>query len=150
MSDQANINNLINKLDGMVNTNHGIRNTILAKLLDAVEKTDIDFQSMSPRQIEVYLSLASTADGIMKNQEAAAINNVRVNLQKKSEENDAALGKQVTALFNMINPTTDHIKATPAQQQIEETVIDAKLEEVYDQACEPIREGELEETVAID
>lgn len=106
MDNNTNIDNIFGELDQLAATNHERRNALISKVMEAVDKTDFDPSGMRASELESRLGMVSTIDSLMKSQESVQVNKLKLNLQKKSDEEEADHSAQVIELLQRISPTS--------------------------------------------
>jgi len=98
----------------------------------------------APRMIEVKCTLMNTLNGLLKDQESVAMQNVKLQLGRTDAQNNGAMAAQITELLrqvSVISPTPGHNSLSmPDQSEIHN-----KLNERFVEGNLDISEDELKE-----
>lgn len=130
-------------LDKTLSANEARREKILAKLLPALDNIDLDsINTLRASDRESLMGVFSTADSIMKSQEAGHVNNVRLLLSKKTEETNSNHADAVLELLKRIDPSAAVAGSLAGGTPSED--VDEEIAEVYSADDDDITEDEME------
>ena len=117
-----------------------LRREFLAnKLMDLVQKLDINPNECSPKLLEAQIELFTKADSVLASQEKAALAQAKIQMAKKDTETHADLAKGVIAVLEKIKPADldrlstssgvvdDEDAAKRAETLFEEEIDDSEL-----------------------
>lgn len=104
MSDH--VNKAFDKLDETLEGNHDLRKKMIGKLSGAIDNIKLDdIQGMRASDRESLMGVFSTADSLMKSDEAAKINNVKLNLNRESNSIAGERNELISAMLEKVNPS---------------------------------------------
>ena len=115
------------------------REFLANKLMDLVQKLDINPNECSPKLLEAQIELFSKADSVLASQEKAALTQAKIQMAKKDTETHADLAKGVIAVLEKIKPADldrlsassgvvdDEDAAKRAETLFEEEIDDSEL-----------------------
>ena len=106
-------NEKIDSVTAITKKNNEARAILKEKLMAAVDSVKLnELANMTASQIEATMGIFTTADSIMKSEEAAAINNVKIDLAKQSTDTNATSAEFAVALLQQMRVRRDVIPAT--------------------------------------
>ncbi len=130
-------------LDSTLSRNEIRREKMLEKLLPIIDKVEIENPNdMRATDRESIMGMFSTADSIMKSQEAGRVNNVRVILAKKTEETNANYADTVVELLKQIKPG-DVIPPSIGDKPSDPNAVDGELNAAFQEDGDDISEDEI-------
>jgi hypothetical protein len=109
---------------------------MIRKHLDGITFSSND----SPGSIEAKLLLFSTADGLLKSADAAAMNQVKILIQKADSDHCGAAAGMITELLKQVRATGTPGNAMPNNDHHAEATLEARAAA----ECAPIASGESE------
>lgn len=139
----ANIDDAFSNLDTTLSKHSGLRDKILLKLMEAAENVDLSqINSLRASDRESLMGVFTTVDSVMKSQEAAQVNQVRLLISRKTEETNANHADAVLELLKRVDPSAVVAGSLAGGSPSEE--VDTAIDSVYADGDDDISEEELE------
>lgn len=135
MGSETQLNTLFKELDGLGRNNHDLRNELITKLMGVAKDMDLDPKNMRASELESRLGVISSIDSLMKNQEAAKVNNIKLNLQQQSDELESDHSSKVLDLLRLLAPGS--VPKASAGEPVDLEKADSAIEErIKEEGCE--------------
>jgi len=139
MSEENRIDNSFDKLDETHGKTQSIRDKLIDKFTDIVMDSDFDLTDCTSEDRESFMSVTNGLAHMLNDQEKSALNEVKISLQLRKDDDEHDSSEKITALLHMINPSL--AEATKNNPDID----DSKAEVAFTESGEEITSGELEE-----
>ena len=105
------------------------REFLANKLMDLVQKLDINPNECSPKLLEAQIELFTKADSVLASQEKAALAEAKIRMAKKEPDAHADLAKGVISILERIKPadakaliSSTEVVDNPEEEQNVETL----------------------------
>jgi len=148
MDNTKDIDDLFSNINSLADENHLRRNSLISKVMQAIEKTDFTPEKLRASELESRLGMISTVDSLMKSQEAVQINNLKLNLQKKSDDDDADHAGRVIELLQQIAP--DMVQRPSEGNPVDLKAADDRISERMVEEKISVSEGEMEKVSTVE
>lgn len=120
-----------------------IRKTLITKLNDIVTKYDLDLSNCSPSDRESFMAIVNGLGGLLNDQEKTALANVKIHMQRKSDEVDADTSSAVVDLLKALAGRGGTIAIAPGDAP-SATETSAAVDKICEDNNIELSEGELE------
>lgn len=147
-NETTNIDGLFSELQSLAKSNHNRRNILIAKLMDAIDKTDFDPKEIRASELESRLGMVSTIDSLMKSQESVQVNNLKLNLQKDKDDEESDLAEKVIGLLSQIAPNMV-MNLSAGDDALDQEEIDSEIAKRVESEGIEISAGEEEQVPVI-
>jgi hypothetical protein len=123
----------------IVETNK-IRDTLINKLLVALDGQELNLTNISAENKEAIMSVINATGSLLNSKDGAVINIVKLKLASKKEDREMSNSAIITELLDRISilPKDNGFKSTPADIDVTD-----KLDAAFEQSGETISEGEM-------
>ncbi len=81
-----------------------IRNKLISKLENAFDKFDFDIAKSSPEERESAMSVINALDGLLKGKEKVALDNVKVSLSQRKDDDDHDRSELIADALKQVSP----------------------------------------------
>lgn len=112
------------------------REFLANKLMDLIQKLEINPNECSPKLLEAQIELFSKADSVLASQEKAALAQAKIQMAKKDTETHADLAKGVIAVLEKIKPadverlsTATTVESNPEEEKKIEDLFGEEIED---------------------
>lgn len=116
------------------------REKLIQTAMDAAEKLVIETDGSS-KALEAQLGVLTTASSLLKDQEGSQINEIKINLQRKTVDNEVDMAEQMFELMTHIG-VGDNFKASSKVAPVDLSGAESAIDEAFAKTDETISEDE--------
>ena len=91
-------------MDDATSSTGKIRDKLISKLETAFDRFDFDIEKSSPEERESAMSVINALDGLLKGKEKVALDNVKVSLSQRKDDDDHDRSELVAEALKQISP----------------------------------------------
>ncbi len=96
--------NAFRNMDTATASTGKIRDKLITKLESAFDKFDFDITKSSPEERESAMSVINALDGLLKGKEKVALDNVKVSLSQRKDDDDHDRSELIADALKQISP----------------------------------------------
>jgi len=133
INNEEDLNVVIGNLRNKFKIIDAYRDPIITKMMNTIDKMEIDFEEDRPSMIEAKLDLLTKFDDYLKSKENNALNSVKVAMQKRVDDASVNYQEQTVALLRNIAPSavinsanTFQSEEAPSDEDIEKRIGETK------------------------